>query len=455
MFHDGTIGELCDSVDSMLIGLARFGDPCRDDGKIYYAALKRIDAENPPDADAQRQRAELDRDRNRKRAIDSLSGALATVKAAAESNTGELRDELRALHTAIENVRKPLEDWLLAMIASTGSRGSASTNGKRDKELVEWEGKANAAIQRALPVSQRIREWHGSKIPHPPLMLMRELNNLQILGSNSSLFRKLKADRDGHAAMRMQFLGILKNSANERANRFIREGGKRLDALGEFAACDEWAATPPQPDNPELVEILRDNLERQQQCVKRARHAIREGGAKVLDSATKPNAAGQPRSIELNITMQDAEKVLSGMMIGIANPQFSIDKGIEDLIDLHGRFNRAHDELGAVVETVGLTAPESAKAGSIAPKRKRKRPVATRQRPMTVLETRTLEVVGRHRGNYAKAARELNRDPKTVRENYERAFEKAHGMLNTRSVKATRLPTDSRGNQDVEDEDGG
>jgi hypothetical protein len=255
MFYDGTIGELCDSVDSMLMGLARFGDPCRDDGRIYYAEMRRIDAENPADADAQRQRAELDRDR--KRAIDSLSGALATVKAAAESNTGELRDELRALHSAIENARKPLEDWLLALIASTISLGSASANDKREKELAEWGRNASAAIQSVLPVSKRIREWHGSKKPSSsgkwPIsgeMLSKVLDSsMEILRSQSSRFStRVKAGINALMCIGNKSLPGKSQTPNSCESEEVlgiwRLMSEPMDRLAEVAELNQIDSTP-------------------------------------------------------------------------------------------------------------------------------------------------------------------------------------------------------------------
>lgn len=83
------------------------------------------------------------------------------------------------------------------------------------------------------------------------------------------------------------------------------------------------------------------------------------------------------------------------------------------------------------------------------PKRKkRKRPLVNYERPLTTLEMKTLEVVGRHQQNFAAAAHELKRNPKTVKENYDRALAKSSRMAGkkSRSVKAGQIPMDRRGN---------
>lgn len=84
----------------------------------------------------------------------------------------------------------------------------------------------------------------------------------------------------------------------------------------------------------------------------------------------------------------------------------------------------------------------------------RKRPPAQADRPLTLIETRTLEVVGRHGGNIAAAAREMHREPKTVRENYTRAMEKMNRLTKgtSRSVSAGGLPTDRRGQTQLSDD---
>src|SRR5262249_48701069 len=80
-------------------------------------------------------------------------------------------------------------------------------------------------------------------------------------------------------------------------------------------------------------------------------------------------------------------------------------------------------------------------------RRRRKSPLTRQERPLTPLETHTLEVVGKHGQNFSAAAAELRKDPKTVRENYERAMNKLNRMAGprTRSAPAGSMPTDKRG----------
>lgn len=86
-------------------------------------------------------------------------------------------------------------------------------------------------------------------------------------------------------------------------------------------------------------------------------------------------------------------------------------------------------------------------------RRRRRRPLVLPDRPLTPLETHTVEVVSKQCQNFAAAAKELQRDAKTVRENYARAMRKMDRMLGkkSRSVAAQRLPTDRRGQVGSED----
>ncbi len=86
---------------------------------------------------------------------------------------------------------------------------------------------------------------------------------------------------------------------------------------------------------------------------------------------------------------------------------------------------------------------------NLRPKRKkRKQPIHNDQRPLTAIENNTVEVVSRHKENFAQAAEELGRDAKTVRENWQRAMVKIAKFSGkpSRSVQASKLPSDRRGN---------
>ncbi len=93
--------------------------------------------------------------------------------------------------------------------------------------------------------------------------------------------------------------------------------------------------------------------------------------------------------------------------------------------------------------------------GKVAPKKKRKRksPLNRPLRPLTNVETHTLEVVARHRQNFAAAAAELDKDAKTVRENYKRAMSKMTRALGrtSRNVDAGQMPENRRGQPSISD----
>ena len=92
----------------------------------------------------------------------------------------------------------------------------------------------------------------------------------------------------------------------------------------------------------------------------------------------------------------------------------------------------------------------SAISNTVTKKRKRKASLIKQARNMTKIELNTLTTVGKHSGNYAAAAKELGKDPSTVRINHSRALKKS-GRQNpqSRSVGAKALSINARGQQDI------
>lgn len=89
------------------------------------------------------------------------------------------------------------------------------------------------------------------------------------------------------------------------------------------------------------------------------------------------------------------------------------------------------------------------------PRRKKPGP-REKSRLLTNLEVQTLHMVGKHGGNIAAAARELERNAKTVRENFIRADRKARALndMRSRSVRArAKLPEDGRGQTTIADDE--
>ncbi len=84
-------------------------------------------------------------------------------------------------------------------------------------------------------------------------------------------------------------------------------------------------------------------------------------------------------------------------------------------------------------------------------KRRRKRTTSNRDRPLTSIQQRTIEVVARHRENFSAAAAELGKDPKTVRESYESGMKKLDTERGhrSRSVSASQYHRGSRDEDDV------
>ena len=108
-------------------------------------------------------------------------------------------------------------------------------------------------------------------------------------------------------------------------------------------------------------------------------------------------------------------------------------------------------DAAAIAVPAELLAKMDAVIASAKPKSKtrrtRKPALVKPVRPLTPIQNRTLLVVARHHGNFAAAAAEMDKDRKTVEENWNAATAKMQrdGGQPSRSVNASRLSTDARG----------
>jgi hypothetical protein len=199
----------------------------------------------------------------------------------------------------------------------------------------------------------------ASTTEHPALVLFHALNELHTLCCSSGAFRDLAEQR---TRAREQCLNFLKHRAkidSDQANKLGEAGAPREQAWALSTEGKDRASDPSPSNEPEAyTRSLRKNiLDPGRTWCQRARAALQAGGAKGLDSATPPNAAGQPRSIELHTKLQAAEGVFFGLTIGLGDPRIIIDKDAAIMADLGKFFARTRDELRAVFETRGLDAP--------------------------------------------------------------------------------------------------
>lgn len=185
---------------------------------------------------------------------------------------------------------------------------------------------------------------------HPALTLFGALNGLHVTCSNAGAFRLLADTRRKKEEAREQILNLRANAANARS----RAGADAAEVAREFAQLDKLATSPPTPELTESMEPLRRGLATGREWCERARAALRAGGAKGLDAATQPNAAGQARSIELHTRLGELERAFVGLEVGLADPRIIILKEVERMADLGVWFGRTRDELRAVIELRGV-----------------------------------------------------------------------------------------------------
>ena len=100
----------------------------------------------------------------------------------------------------------------------------------------------------------------------------------------------------------------------------------------------------------------------------------------------------------------------------------------------------------------------AALVGKSKPKRRRRKASTVKmEKPVTEVENRTIHIVAKHGGNVSAAAAELGKNPKTVRENWNRGMRKLRAIAGagSRSVGASRLPLDRRGQDTIQHGQGG
>ena len=183
--------------------------------------------------------------------------------------------------------------------------------------------------------------------------LLQALNGLQIGFLNASLFRRLAKDRARARAMHQNILNIRASIASDRASELARAGATCEQQLAALAEGMGPLDDPPRfNEPPDYIERLRvDVLAASRESCGQARSALLAGGAKGLDGATRANAAGQPRSIELRVKLMEAERVIDGLEAGLRDPQFIIDRDAASMEELGKWFGRACDEMHAVLES--------------------------------------------------------------------------------------------------------
>ncbi len=206
---------------------------------------------------------------------------------------------------------------------------------------------------------------------HPALTLFHALNALHTVCSNAGAFREL-AERRAHASrLQMAMLRTMSDAEMRRPEAKSSTGAASAEDCARIIK-DKLApianAPPPSNEPAEYTKSLREDvLDHGRAWCERARAAMRVGGAKGLDAATHPNAAGQARSIELHTKLQDAERVFVGLTIGVGNPRIIIDQDAENMAALGEWFASTRDELRAVIETRGLDAPAPTPTVSVSP----------------------------------------------------------------------------------------
>lgn len=188
----------------------------------------------------------------------------------------------------------------------------------------------------------------GGATQHPALQLLHALNGLQATCSNVHLFRNLSERRAKMGRFDEQARALVLEAR-------LQDCESPIEAFA--AVADAPSPRPPSNEPPQMLRQLGEVLARLRRGCEEAKDAIRAGGADGLDSALAPNAAGQPRSIEMVFKLGQTERVTTGLDVALNVPTLLMNDNVDRLVELSDWFALARDELAAVLETRGLDAP--------------------------------------------------------------------------------------------------
>jgi hypothetical protein len=193
---------------------------------------------------------------------------------------------------------------------------------------------------------------------HPALRLFDALNFLHSTCCSADSFQDLAKRRRASGEFRDSMARVVGEAAAERANQRIRDGEHPFEVLDEFAEADRIADRLPVSDNPQSLDVLQSILTEGRDLCLRARDALREGGADVLEAHVAPT-----RSIDITKKVMEADGLFLKLGVGLSDPSFVIDEDAAAMAALAGYFEQQRIELSAALERRGLSsaqAPEGA-----------------------------------------------------------------------------------------------
>ncbi|UYV12077.1 MAG: hypothetical protein NCW75_12325 [Phycisphaera sp.] len=193
----------------------------------------------------------------------------------------------------------------------------------------------------------------ASGITDPTQSLLQALSQLHTLCLSAGLFHELAKRRERQWATHAHLRDAQAQAAIKRANDLAESGASPLEQLeAAFNREQDSTETPVFSEPDQYIEYLRVKLAEGRDRCEQARSAMQAGAGKVLDAATQPNTAGQPRSIELHTKLQQARSIFIGLAIGLSNPQIVIEDDAANMASLGEWFSHILAELIAVGELV-------------------------------------------------------------------------------------------------------
>jgi len=204
-------------------------------------------------------------------------------------------------------------------------------------------------------VIREVKPTPEVELTHPSILLLRRLNQLELACSNASMFRDLDERRRSALALHLRNRRVLDESAAKHPIGFLKGAVTAVGAM--FSHLQEIDAAPvfvtvrePEEHTAALRAVLDDGMS----LCKAAKSDLRAGGAAEWDAHTLPNAAGQSRSIEVHMKLQEADRTFAALWFGVSLPGGLLDRHAGVMEGLGKWFGLAADEFSAVLETRGI-----------------------------------------------------------------------------------------------------
>lgn len=194
----------------------------------------------------------------------------------------------------------------------------------------------------------------------PVVALLLALAGLQAACSNAGVFRELGERRARARDLAIAFLPARAAIIAKRADTKAKGRATFKQVSAELEGLTKAATTPPKPEPAGMLKPLHAVLESGREWCKRAREAVRKGGANALAD----DAKAEPRKMLARLGRADELFVMLG--VDLSDPSAIIDGHVVELDELGKWVGDTYHDLKAAMELGGAIPPATANDATVA-----------------------------------------------------------------------------------------